>query len=362
MSELSTQPQADLIAVREEDSFDIAAVDNELKQHIQGLQGKPEVQQFTAGASNLTYLLRYPDRQLVLRKPPAGAKPKSGHSMWREYTVIKAIQPAYPSVPNTLYYASHENSVIGAEFYIMERVPGIHLSTKIPSSWHWTEQRTRFFCQSFWDKLIELHQLDYHAVGLDGFGQPRGYIERQIKGWNARYQKALTDDAEAFQDVRDWLDANRPQQETADSILHGDFRIDNLILTDDEQRSIKAVSDWEISALGDPLMDLGAALVYWVEPGDPKSLQSLKKQPSDAPGMFTRHEVVRYYAEQTGRQIDDFTFFYAYGIFRLAAIAQQIYYRYYHQQTTNKAYAMYGPGAKALGYYARQIIAQGMRI
>ncbi len=352
----------DLTAVRPEDSFDINAVDTVLKQHIEGLQGTPRVQQFTSGASNLTYLLGYPGRELVLRRPPVGAKPKSGHSMWREYTVVKAIQPVYPAVPNVLYYAGHDDSTIGTEFYIMDRVPGRHLNTRIPEQWGWTLEHTRMFCHSFWDKLIELHQLDYHSVGLDNFGNPKGYIERQIRGWNERYEKALTEDAEPFEDVREWLDANRPQQESGHSILHGDFRIDNLILADDPMGSIKAVLDWEISALGDPLMDLGAALVYWIEPHDPESLKVLKKQPSDAPGMFTRREVVQYYAEQTGRKIDDFTFFYAYGIFRLAVIAQQIYYRYYHRQTTNKAFAMYGPGARALGHYARQIINQGMAI
>ncbi len=352
----------DLTAVRQEDSFDIAAVDAELKQHINGLHGTPQVQQFTSGASNLTYLLSYPEKDLVLRKPPAGAKPKSGHSMWREYTVVKAIQPVYPTVPNVLYYASHEESVIGAEFYIMDRVPGVHLNTRIPEQWGWTLEHTRMFCHAFWDKLVELHQVDFHAAGLESFGRPQGYIERQIKGWNERYVKALTDDAEAFDDVRDWLDANRPKQESAHSILHGDFRIDNLILAEDQMRSVKAVLDWEISALGDPLMDLGAALVYWIEPNDPESLKVLKKQPSDAPGMFTRREVVQYYAQQTGQKITDFTFFYAYGIFRLAVIAQQIYYRYYHKQTSNPAFAMYGPGAQALGHYARHIIREGMEV
>lgn len=353
---------SDLSEVRQEDSFDIAAVDAELKQHIDNLQGVPEVKQFTSGASNLTYLLSYPERDLVLRKPPRGAKPKSGHSMWREYTVIKALQPVYPTVPNTLYYMSHEASVIGAEFYVMDRVPGVHVTTEIPAQWEWGAEQTRLFCRSFWDKLIALHRVDYQATGLENFGRPQGYIERQIKGWNERYAKALTDDAEGFEDVREWLDANRPQTEGSHSILHGDFRIDNLILSQGVTHKIKAVLDWEISALGDPLMDLGAALVYWVEPGDPASLKALKKQPSDALGMFTRREVVQYYAEQTGQKIDDFTFFYTYGIFRLAVIAQQIYYRYYHQETTNKAYAIYGPGARSLGHYARHIINTGMPI
>lgn len=351
--------QESLSSVRREDSFDIEKVDAELKAHIPGLAGLPQVKQFTSGASNLTYLLQYPDKELVLRRPPIGAKPKSGHSMAREYRVIQALAGHYP-VPEARYYVTQDESVIDAEFYVMDRVPGRHITTEIPAGWQWSEGDTRAFCLRFWDQLVALHQIDYKQVGLSEFGKPQGYIERQIKGWNARCVAALTDDAEPFEDVREWLDTQRPDSEMADCIVHGDFRIDNLIISDNGKGDIKAVLDWEIAALGDPLMDLGAALVYWVEPGDPESLQVLKKQPSDTPGMLSRQEVVRYYLEKTGYQLDDFTFYYAYGIFRLAVIAQQIYYRYYHRQTTNKAYAMYGPGAKALGYYARHIIASGM--
>ncbi len=344
------------IAVREEDAFDLDAVDRVLKQSVDGLEGDPSVRQFPSGASNLTFLISYPNRQLVLRRPPAGSRPKSGHSMIREYTVMRAIKPAYPAVPEVLYYADDATSVIGAEFYVMDKVEGPLVTTTIPPEWGWGAPENRRFCERVWDKLIELHALDYRALGLGEFGNPDGYVERQILGWNARYEKALTDDADAFEDVRQWLADHRPAAESGQAVLHGDFRIDNMILDPRPPHEIRAVLDWEISALGDPLMDLGAALAYWIEPDDPQSLQALKKQPSDAPGMFTRDEVVAYYAEKTGRTITDFTFYYAYGVFRLAVIAQQIYYRYFHKQTTNPAYAMFGPGAQGLGQYVRQLI------
>ncbi len=347
------------VDVRAEDSFDVDAIDRVLKQNIEGLTGTPVVRQFPAGASNLTFLLAYENRDLVLRRPPSGARPKSGHSMIREYSVTRALKPVYPAVPQSLYYSSEEDSPIGAEFYVMERVPGLLIKREIPTDWGWSEDQTRAFCMRCWDKLIDLHGVDYKAIGLGDFGKPEGYVERQIKGWNARYEKVITDNADAFEDVRDWLDANRPDQEAAHSIVHGDFRIDNMILDEDEPHDVRAVLDWEISALGDPLMDLGACLVYWVEADDPEELRALKRQPSDAPGMFTRAEVVDYYACKTGVSVDNFNFYFVYGVFRLAVIAQQIYYRYHHKQTTNPVFAAYGPGAQGLGQFARRLINEG---
>lgn len=352
-----------LIPVRAEDQFDVAAVHAVLRHAIDGIDSEvlPEVLQFTTGASNLTYLLRYPQCELVLRRPPGGDKPKAGHSMWREYRIIEALAGHYP-VPTPRYYASETNSVIGAEFYVMDRVEGVCPGTEMPPQWGFDASQSRRFCAQFWDHLLRLHRLDIEALGLQDFGQPQGYIERQIKGWNERYAKALTDDAEAFADVRAWLEANRPATENAHCIVHGDFRMDNIVVAERTPHAINAVLDWEISALGDPLMDLGAALVYWIEADDPPQLKVLKKQPSDAPGMLTRREVIAHYAAGSGRDIDDFTFYYVYGIFRLAVIAQQIYYRYFHRQTSNQAFAMYGPGARALGEYARHMINKELRL
>ena len=345
--------------VRSEDGFDVAAIDALLKRELEGLEGEPTIRQYTAGASNLTFDLAYPNRRLVLRRPPIGARPKSGHSMIREFTVMKALKPAFSAVPNALLHVDEAASPFGAEFYVMDHVEGAILNEAIPNDWAWTPETTRTFCERVWDLLIDLHAVDYNAVGLSDFGQPEGYVERQILGWNARYEKALTEDADPFEDVRQWLADNRPATEAGHCVVHGDFRIDNMIVGNAPPHAIKALLDWEISALGDPLMDLGAALVYWVEAGDPPQLTALKKQPSDAPGMMTRDEVITYYLDRTGRACDDFTVYLVYGVFRLAVIAQQIYYRYYHKQTTNPAYAPFGQGAKGLGQYARHLIREG---
>ncbi len=346
------------IAIRKGEELDIGAVDNVLKQSLPDLSGQPVVKQYASGASNLTYALDYPDRRLVLRRPPFGTKPKSGHDMFREYRVMTALKPVYPAVPKTLYYTK-DTDIIGAEFYVMERVEGHLIHNKIPPQWNWDEAKTRKLCLSFFDKLIELHAIDYKAVGLSDFGRPNGYVERQILGWNRRYEKAITPDVDTFEDVRDWLDANRPDVEKGAAILHGDFRIDNLILDLDDPTKINAILDWEISALGDPLMDLGNTLAYWIEAGDPPAMQALSRQPSAAPGMLSRGEILAYYADKTGADIRNFHFYYVYGIFRLAVILQQIYYRFYHGQTKDERFKMYAPMVNILGNVARERIASG---
>ncbi len=341
------------IPVRE--ALDFEALDADLKAHIAGLSGTPEVSQFAGGNSNLTYRLKYPEHDLVVRRPPFGTKPKSGHSMQREFRVMNALKPVYPAVPET-YYFSDDEAVIGAEFYVMARVPGRVIKHRLPPEWGFDEAATRRFCIAFWDKLIELHQVDVEAAGLSDFGKPEGYIERQIEGWNRRYQRARTPDVDAFEDVQQWLVERMPKGSTRAAVLHGDFRIDNALIDPEDPFEIVAILDWEISALGDPLMDLGNALAYWVEAGDPPVLKSLMMQPSDAPGMLTRAEILDLYSERTGLDTGDFLFYRVYGYFRNAVILQQIYYRYYHGQTQDERFARFGPAVAGLGNHCRALI------
>ncbi|MEM9421103.1 MAG: phosphotransferase family protein [Pseudomonadota bacterium] len=347
-------------AVRGEDSFDVAAVDRVLKEHIGGLEGTPAVGQFSGGASNLTYSLDYEGRSLILRRPPHGVKPASGHSMIREYTAIKSLKPVFPSVPDALYYVDTENSVLGAEFYVMERVDGLLLGNSVPDDWGWTAKDNTKFCRIFWEKLIELHSVDYNAAGLSDFGKPEGYVARQVGGWNKRFEAALTPDVHPFEDVREWLADNQPVDTEKSSVLHGDFRIDNMILNRTNRFQIDAVLDWELCTLGDPLMDLGGALAYWIQDGDPDGFKALEKQPSRAPGMLRRSEIVALYSEKTGIKVDDFTFYYVFGLFRLAVIAQQIYRRYHAGQTTNPAFKGLGQASQGLCFYCQYLVREGM--
>ena len=343
-------------SVRKGEALDWTSLDTYLKETIPNLTGQPDVSQYPAGNSNLTYCLRYPKAELVVRRPPFGSIVKSAHSMIREYRIMKALKPVFGAVPEVLAYSDDE-SIIGAEFYVMRRVEGqVAGERTLPAEWGFSEGDTRRLCISFWSKLIELHQVDYIAAGLEDFGRPEGYARRQVEGWNGRMQAAATADGETFEDVQDWLVQNLPMDETAAAILHGDYRLDNVILDKDDPFKVIALLDWEICALGNPLMDLGNALAYWVEPGDPAYLQAIMMQPSSAPGMLTRAEIVQLYGEKTGLDVSDFTFYYTYGLFRNIVILQQIYYRYYHNMTQDKRFEKFGQLVQAIGNHCRNLI------
>ena len=344
---------------RSGEELDLAAIDSLIKEHVPGVTGEGLVRQFPGGQSNLTYQIVYGDTRLVLRRPPFGTKPKSGHSMIREYRVMNALKPVYSIVPKTYFHVTDEESPIGAEFYVMAQVAGRKLGRRIPTEWQMNTGQVADLGFRFMQALVDLHAVDYKAIGLGDFGRPEGYIERQILGWNSRFEKAHTPDVEDFEDVRIWLAANRPDRENGHAIVHGDFRLDNMIVAEEKPHEIRAVLDWEISALGDPLMDLGNTLAYWMEPGDPDALKSLCMQPCDAKGMPDRKTLLDYYAEKTGMKIENYPFYLAAGIFRLAVILQQIYYRYYHGQTKNKHFARFQHQVTVLGNHARNLIEKG---
>ena len=348
------------IDVRKGEELDPQRLDKVLKQIVPGLQGTPVIQQYASGASNLTYLISYPNRELVLRRPPPGVKAASAHSMIREYRVISALGSAYPAVPKAVHYSDDE-SLLGSEFYLMEKIEGVLVKSSLPSAWNFNDEDRHRFGKTVFDKLIELHKVDYVAAGLAEFGKPAGYAERQILGWNKRFANAKTDDVPGFEDIREWLVANIPDSDANNepaALIHGDFRIDNVMVDATDPFNVIAVMDWEMAALGDPLMDLANSLAYWVHSDDPPALQAIKQQPSDAPGMMRREEIIAYYGEQTGFDTSKWAFYEVYGYWRLIGILQQLYYRYVNKQTQDKRFAGYGQGVVYLGEYCRQLIAK----
>ena len=342
--------------VRKGEELDWAALDAYLKRVLPGLEGNPRISQFSGGNSNLTYRLEYPGADLVVRRPPFGTKARSAHSMIREYRIMRDIRPWFGAVPETLAYSDDE-SIIGAEFYVMRKVPGQIVKREIPAHWNADEDDLRSLCTRFWEKLIELHQVDYRDAGLEDFGRPEGYVERQITGWNGRYERVITDDVGAYEDVRRWLEDHIPAESGVHAILHGDYRLDNVVLAEDDPTRIVALLDWEICAIGDPLMDLANSLAYWMQPGDPESLRAMSMQPSEEPGMLSRDEILQLYAERTGVDISNFGFYRVYGYWRIAVILQQIYFRYYHGQTADKRFSVFGQSVRALGEHCRGLIA-----
>ncbi|AIY43518.1 putative aminoglycoside phosphotransferase [Collimonas arenae] len=343
-------------AVRSGEELDLAKIDVFLKGVDATLEGMPAATQFPGGASNLTYLLSYANRELILRRPPFGAKAKSAHDMLREAGIMTELKPVYPYVPAVIA-TCQDRAVMDSDFYVMERLRGIILRDKLPAGLTLSENDTRQLCLNVIDKMIALHQVDYQAAGLAHLGKGDGYVQRQIAGWSERYRKARTDDAVDFEDVMRWLEDKMPA-DVATCLIHNDFRFDNVVLDPDNPLKVIGVLDWEMATLGDPLMDLGNTLAYWVQADDEPQFKQMRRQPTNLPGMLTRKEVIAYYGEKTGYRTDHFDFYEIYGLFRLAVIVQQIYYRFHHGQTKNPQFAFFVHVTNYLEQRCKNLMAQ----
>lgn len=342
-------------AIRQGEELDSAAIKQFLTEHI-AASGELEVTQFPGGASNLTYQLSIGGKEYILRRPPFGKIAKSAHDMLREANIIQVLKPVYQYVPNIIATCD-DHSVLGCDFYIMEKLTGIIPRQNMPKELQLNETETRSLCMNVIDKLIELHQVNITETGLDKLGKGDGYVARQINGWSDRYIKAKTDDATDFEAVMEWLKANMPQ-DVGQCLIHNDFRLDNVVLEISNPLNVIGVLDWEMATIGDPLMDLGNSLAYWVQADDEPQFQMMRRQPTHLPGMLTREEVVNYYLQKTGRSIDGFVFYEVYGLFRLAVIIQQIYYRYYHGQTQDKRFSGFVHAARYLESRCLRLIKQ----
>ncbi len=354
MSEALLDPAG---AVRAGEEFDLGRVTAYLRDQGLALEGEPEVRQFPGGASNLTYLLSYANTELILRRPPFGHIAKSAHDVVREAQIMRKLRPVYPVVP-VIHAICEDTGVIGAPFYVMERLRGYIPRQNLSRELGLDEARTRQLCLNVLDQMIALHQLDPKAAGLDTLGKGEGYVARQVEGWSQRFRAARTDDVGDFESVMGWLAAKQPQQEVAIRLIHNDFRFDNVVLDLNDPLKVIGVLDWEMATLGDPMMDLGSSLAYWVQADDDMFMKGSRRQPTNAPGMLTRQEVIAYYGEKTGWSVANFDFYEVYGLFRLDGIVQQIYKRFKEGNARNPVFATFGPFAHYLGTRCEQIIAQ----
>ena len=336
--------------VRDEDAFDVDRVTVWLRENASdatGLEGRPEVRQFVGGASNLTYLLRYAGgpasggRDLILRRPPSGTKARGAHDMHREHDLQAALAPVFPLVPGMVAYCG-DDAVIGSEFYVMERVEGTILRRDVPPALGLDRDGVNALCHNAIDTLVTLHDVDLEASGLASLDRGEGYVRRQVEGWVGRYRRARTPDVGDFEATMGWLEAHQPA-DRPHVLVHNDFRFDNLVLDEADPTRVVGVLDWELATVGDPLMDLGSALAYWVEADDDPAFLAIRLQPTHTPGMLTRSEVVQRYAGARGIEVtpEQWLFYDVFGAFRLAGIAQQIYYRFHHGQTSNPAYGRF---------------------
>jgi aminoglycoside phosphotransferase (APT) family kinase protein len=342
-------------APRAGEQLDLARLEPWVRQALDAGAGAFTVAQFPAGHSNLTYLVRVGEREAVLRRPPFGSPVKSAHDMGREVRVLRHLAPLWPRAPRVLA-ACEDAAVIGAPFYLMERRRGVVLRRQPPPELAFPPAAARRLSEAFVDTLAELHSVDYTAAGLGGLGNPEGYVARQVSGWTRRWTDARTDAVPEMDAVAAWLDAHLPPSSHA-ALIHNDFKYDNLVLDPDDPARILGVLDWEMATLGDPLMDLGTALCYWVEEDDPEDLRAVRFGPTTAPGTLTRRALVERYGERMGRPLRDVRFYYAFGLFKTAVVAQQIYYRYAQGLTADARFAGFIDGVRALARQAARVVA-----
>lgn len=338
--------------------------------HLEALQGfldarLPElgavtVEQFPSGYSNLTYLLRAGPRELVLRRPPFGANVKTAHDMGREYRILAALHPLWPKVPRPVLACADE-SVIGAPFYVMERVRGVILrgAPGRPGP-PLAPADARRLSEELIDTLAALHALDFRAAGLGDLGRPEGYAARQVRGWSERYANARTDDVPAIEQLAAWLGAHVPQDGGA-ALVHNDYKFDNVVFEPQARGvgAMRAVLDWEMATLGDPLLDLGTTLAYWADRDDPEEWRRFSVVPVTLQeGCLGRAGVVERYARASGHAPDAarLVFAYACGLFKVAVIAQQIYARFRRGHTQDARFAGLGHVVRACGHIGLRAI------
>ena len=344
--------------VRPGETLDADRIGNYLKKELPGLDGPVTVHQFHSGFSNLTYLITIGGTELVLRRPPVGKKAKTAHDMNREYRILSALKPVFPYVPAPLKYCD-DPAVMDVPFYVMERMQGVILRKSLPDTLGIDAAGAGRLCRRLVDVLTALHGLDYRECGLADLGNPDGYVSRQVHGWSTRYRNARTDDVPDFEAVMAWLHTTMPADHDRPALIHNDYKFDNVILDPADPTHITGVLDWEMATIGDPLMDLGASLGYWVEPDDSDELKLIRTLPTLSPGMLTRRQIVDWYQSKTGTTIDTFAWYYGFGLFRLAVIAQQIYYRFYHGQTTDERFRMLGVAVGILERAAVRVMETG---
>jgi aminoglycoside phosphotransferase (APT) family kinase protein len=340
-------------AVRPDDAVDQKRLFAYLKEHVEGFSEDAQLLQFHAGHSNLTYLVKHGDHEIVIKRAPPGERAKSAHDMGREFTVLSKLYGHYKFAPRALAYCE-DASIAGSPFCAMERVSGIIVRNAHPPETSLRQVAAQF--SHLIDALAELHVLDVKVVGLEGFGRPTGYRQRQVEGWIARLEQARTSDLADFSVVTKWLVENVPRTPEAVAVVHNDFKLDNLVWKESDITSLRAVLDWEMSTVGDPIFDLACTMSFWLDPSDPPELRALRAMPTTQPGVPSRSEAIQRYAIKSGRGIPSPKFLLCFGYFRRAAIEQQKYVRFRRGQTSDPRYARLNGAVQTLRDVCLKII------
>jgi len=346
------------VAVREDEQVDLSKLNSYFDKQSPELGKVLEVSQFPGGYSNLTYFLKTDtSNEYVLRRPPFGAKHiKGGHDMGREFRVLSMLKIAgYAKIPNPVVFCDDE-SVLDCSFYVMERVKGVILRAHSAPKMNIDSDTMQKMSEALVDNLAVLHGIDIQTTGLIELGKPEGYVQRQVAGWFRRYQNAQTDDVPAVEQLYQWLTKNLPV-ENAPTLIHNDYKYDNLVLNANDLSDIVAVLDWEMTTVGDPLMDVGTALSYWAEAGDGLFEKSFNL--TWLPGNLKRQEFADRYATKSGRDLSNILYYYVFGLFKNTVVIQQIYARWKNGFSKDERFAGLMMGVHSLSRVAIRAIERG---
>ena len=330
-----------------------------LRENLNIERDEIDISQFPAGSSNLTYLVKIGAAEYVLRRPPFGNAIKSAHDMRREFDVLSKLSEIYRPAPKPLIYCGDE-SIAGAEFYLMERRRGLIIRGKSPPELEKSKDLQRATLESFVGNLAELHALDYKKIGLGELGKPAGYAQRQVAGWTRRYFAARTGAHFELEKVIEWLAENIPASSGAAALIHNDYKFDNVMLDADDLTRVAAILDWEMATVGEPVMDLGTTLGYWMSENAGREMLSMPFNPRVLMENFSRSQIVEIYAEKSGCDISNILFYYIFGTFKIAVIAQQIYFRFVKGDTRDQRFANFNHFVGALGEIASNAVNSGI--
>ncbi len=347
----------DVAPVRAGEELNTSALAAYLRSRLPGVTDDViEIAQFPGGHSNLTYLVRISDQEYVLRRPPFGPVAPTAHDMPREYRLLKAIHPVFPLAPEP-FLLCEDTEVIGAPFYLMERRRGIVVRRDLPDEIGEDRDLRRRVGESMVDTLAALHAVDIEKHGLISIGKPAGFVERQVTGWSKRWERAKTSEIPELDEVAGWLIAHLPPDPARPTLVHNDFKLDNVILDSADPARIVAILDWEMCTVGDPLVDLGLLLCYWPQAEDPEARLQAISGVTALPGFITRPEIIERYARASGRDLSRIGFYEVFALFKLAVVLQQIYHRYHIGQTHDERFADFDKRVSGLVVAAHQLIA-----
>lgn len=351
---------SDASPVRPGEEIDRTALADYLRQHMPGASSDLQIEQFPNGHSNLVYLIRTNGQEYVLRRPPLGPLAPRAHDMAREYGVLDAVHPYFPEAPRVVLLCE-DASVIGSTFFLMERRHGWVIRDSVPRELTAMADYPRLISEAFIDCLVRLHSIDISQGKLSSLGKPAGFVERQVRGWAERWQRAKTEEIEAMDRIVQWLHDRLPPSVDA-TLVHNDYKLDNIMLRPSGDR-VEAVLDWEMATVGDPLADLGLTMCYWTwaaaAAGD--DLHPATPAISAQPGWYTRDEFLHRYAQRTGRDLANIRYHEVLGIFKLAVILQQIYFRFQRGQTQDERFRAFHRRVRGLVRLAASLIDEGSR-